>query len=66
MRGAVRQSDASQQIHPALTRLISAAQFQRHHHVFERRQCRDELKALKHKPHMFVAQPRPLIFGELR
>jgi hypothetical protein len=45
-------------------RTAFAAQFQRHEHVFQRSEGRDELKILKHKPHVRVPHPRPPVLVE--
>jgi hypothetical protein len=42
-------------------RTACPAQLKRHEDVFQRRECRDELKILKYKPHVRVANLRPTI-----
>jgi hypothetical protein len=40
-----------------------AAQFDRHEHVLQRRQRRDQLEILKHEPDVRVAHPRPRVLA---
>src|SRR6266478_6250626 len=43
---------------------IASAQIHRHHHVFQRRERGEELKALKDETDEFVAKARPAVLVE--
>jgi hypothetical protein len=66
---ASRQTNPVDQLARTFSRSRGSAQFERHLHVFLRRQRRNQLEALKNEPDFFTAEPSPVVlgkFGEIR
>ena len=57
MIAAMAQPHGLQFLAGALKRITRASQFQRCGDIFQRRHRRDQVKALKHHPHMGAAEP---------
>ena len=62
----VTEPHAGQQLARPRWRAILAAQFERHLHVLERGERRDELEALKHEPDLLAPELRAPVFVQLR
>ncbi len=65
MFDAIGQSDPPQKFKSKLSRRSIPAQFHRHGDVLQRGQRGDELKILKNKTDMLIADASPLIFADL-
>ena len=61
---AIAESDALQHVTRAFDRMILATQLERNLHVFDRGECRDQLKALKDEAHLLAAQAGARILVE--
>src|SRR2546423_770841 len=64
MSETLAESDALQQLHSLIARVISATQFQRHHDIFQRGQRGQQLKCLKNESHDVIAHASAAIFIE--
>jgi hypothetical protein len=62
----IAQPHPAQQLARAIARAAFSAELQRHLHVFERRECGDQLKALEHEADFLAAQLRALVFVHRR
>src|SRR5688500_1921235 len=66
MRDTIRQPDALEQLAGARFRVPLATQLERHLHVLQRVERRDELKRLKHETDLFPTQARSGVLAQAR
>ena len=65
MTQALTQTHTDKEFLRFFTRMLNACKLERQHHVLERRQCREQLEALEHKPHLLTAKCCPLVLVQV-
>ena len=58
----ISETDATEQFGAALESRPIAAQLERHSHILDRGQSRNELKVLEYEPDEFIANTRTFVF----